>query len=47
VPLLAQASPAAALLFGFLEFIVYFGAIVGLSLFVLGLRGRRGASRPA
>lgn len=47
VPLLAQASPAAALLFGFFEFIVYFAAIVGLSLLVLGLRGRRGASRPA
>ncbi len=47
VPLLSQASPAAALLFGFFEFIVYFAAIVGLSLIVLRLGGTRGAARAA
>jgi len=47
VPLLSQASPAAALLFGFFEFIVYFAAIVGLSLVVLRLRERPEATRPA
>ena len=45
VPLLSQASPAAALLFGFFEFIVYFAAIVGLSLVVLRVREGPAAAR--
>ena len=47
VPLLSQASPAAALLFGFFEFIVYFSAIVGLSLVVLRVREGPAAARRA
>ncbi len=39
VPLLSQASPAAALFFGFFEFIVYFAAILGISLVVRRLLG--------
>ncbi len=39
VPLLAHASPASALLFGFFEFIVYFAAITGLARLVLAFRG--------
>jgi hypothetical protein len=41
VPLLAQASPWAALLFGFFEFVVYFAVIVGLARLSLALPGRR------
>lgn len=47
VPLLSQASPAAALLFGFFEFIVYFAAIVGIALLTLRLRGNPSVPRPA
>jgi hypothetical protein len=43
VPLLSQASPASALLFGFFEFIVYFAAIVGAAHLALRLRGHRAA----
>ena len=47
VPLLSRASPWAALLFGFFEFVVYFTAIVGLSVVVLRLRGEPEATRLA
>ena len=39
VPLLAGASPWAALLFGVFEFVVYFSAIVGLARLAVALQG--------